>query len=347
MAALIVLERVHTYDEPPDRDVAEYAVIGHEMRLGRHLYTDLWERKPPLLDATFETAERLVGYGFPEIFTLNVVMALATLAGCYVAARCVAGVNAGMVAAGLWVLIGTDPYVEANQPNCEVFVNVFLTAGAALLLANRQCRWRTGLAVGAMFTLATMYEQHMIVTCATLAVGFLLAGGRNDFKNRMVTLTIAAGVGLASWCGLVAFYAAVGRLPAMVDVLFNQLFSQNSLRSNLLAACTPEFLFPSFMAWACGPLALMLLAGISGGARIGSRWMIWIGWAVGTWIVVALPGRFFPHYYQCWIPPFCIAGGWAAGRLVGNNRWPRIMGRLAVAMVLIFVAARELPPYRW
>ena len=105
----VVAERVHTYAEPIERDIAGYAVIGHEMLRGRHLYTDLWERKPPLLYATFAAAERLTRYGPAEVFTVNVAAALATLLGCYAAGRAGGGTSAGLVAAGLWVLLGGDP----------------------------------------------------------------------------------------------------------------------------------------------------------------------------------------------------------------------------------------------
>ena len=85
LAAVIVLERVRTYAEPLERDAAGYAVISHELVRGRTLYTDLWDRKPPLLYATFAAAERVVGYGPGEVFAVNVAAALVTLVGAYAA----------------------------------------------------------------------------------------------------------------------------------------------------------------------------------------------------------------------------------------------------------------------
>ncbi len=81
LAAGIVLQRVHTYAEPPDRDLAVYAVIGHEMIRGRPLYADLYDNKPPLLHATFVMAERLVGYGPGEVFLINVAVTLPSCSG--------------------------------------------------------------------------------------------------------------------------------------------------------------------------------------------------------------------------------------------------------------------------
>ena len=206
LAAAVVLERLRTYAEPLERDVAGYAVIGHEMLRGRNLYTDLWERKPPLLYATFAAAERVVGYGPGEVFVVNVGAALVTLAGCYAAGRAGSGSTVGgLVAAAMWALVCGDPWLLANQPNGEVFVNAALTPAVALLLGRRAERWTTGLSVGGLFTLATLYEQHVLVTCATLAVGYVAAGGRARVGRRAALMSVAAGVGAAAWAGLAGY----------------------------------------------------------------------------------------------------------------------------------------------
>src|SRR4051812_11842137 len=72
LAAGIVLQRWPFRHGPFESDVCAYAVIGHEMRAGRKLYSDLWDHKPPLHYATYAAAEMLVGYGDWEIFLVNV-----------------------------------------------------------------------------------------------------------------------------------------------------------------------------------------------------------------------------------------------------------------------------------
>lgn len=46
---LIALARLHTYDEPFERDILTYAVFAHEMLAGRELYSDLWVHSGPEL----------------------------------------------------------------------------------------------------------------------------------------------------------------------------------------------------------------------------------------------------------------------------------------------------------
>ena len=85
LCILIIVARLHTYDEPLERDITTYAVIAHEMAQGRDLYSDLWDHKPPAVHATYLMAEMLVGYGETAICLLGVSAAIITLFGVYIA----------------------------------------------------------------------------------------------------------------------------------------------------------------------------------------------------------------------------------------------------------------------
>ena len=95
LCALIFFLRLHTYDEPLERDITIYAVIAHEMLDGKALYSDLWDHKPPAIYVTYAAAELIAGYGRDSIFLMNVAAALATLFACYFA-----GSAAGFAASG-------------------------------------------------------------------------------------------------------------------------------------------------------------------------------------------------------------------------------------------------------
>src|SRR5437016_9497431 len=83
LCVLIFSVRLHTYNEPLERDLTTYAVIAHEMLNGKNLYSDLWDHKPPATHVTYAAAEMIAGYGRDSIFLMNVVAALATLFVCY------------------------------------------------------------------------------------------------------------------------------------------------------------------------------------------------------------------------------------------------------------------------
>src|ERR1700720_3396564 len=109
LCALIFFLRLHTYEEPLERDVTIYAVIAHEMRGGRALYSDLWDHKPPAIYVSFEAAELVAGYGRRSIFLVNILATLGTMIACYVAGSAGgAGRMGGLVAATLWAFVSGD-----------------------------------------------------------------------------------------------------------------------------------------------------------------------------------------------------------------------------------------------
>ncbi len=211
---------------------------------------------------------------------------------------------------------------------------------------------RLGLLVGVLLTAASLYEQHVVLIAAAMAVGYVGTGGAGERGSRWAVMAVAAGVGAIAWAALAGYLSAVGRLAAAAHVLFaDNVPYGGSLAANLASALRPEHLVPECMRWLI-PLGLLgLFAGLlgrSGPARARRQWWVWASWVAGGWLTIALPGRFFPHYYQLWLPPACVAGGVAAARLVGG-RWGIATGvrALALATAILPLAARELLPYGW
>jgi hypothetical protein len=359
LVALVVFERVHTWREPPDRDMAGYAVIGHEMLRGRLLYTDLWERKPPLLYATFAAAERFVGYGFGELLTVNLAATLITLAAVAVAGA-VRGWVGAAAAGTLWAFLGGDLRLQANQPNAELFVNACLTAGFAVLIwwpARPRLRWAATVAVGLLFAAASLYKHHALVACAAMLVGHTVRD-RSTLGRAARESAVALAVSAVVWGVVVAHFALAGRLDDLLEVLVRQnLIYANGMVANLGTGLLPSVLFWGPLLRAVGPVVGLIAAAaivaavprarIGRPPILGPQRRIWCCWFVATWLVISLPGQFLEHYFQLWLPPICIGGGWAAATLVG--RGPPVRrgcGRLAVLVVLAIVGWRELSNYR-
>src|SRR5437868_3987206 len=140
LCAVIFSMRLHTYEEPLERDLTTYAVIAHEMLNGKNLYSDLWDHKPPAIHATYAAAEWIAGYGRDSIFLMNAAAAIATLIACYFAgATGGRGPLAGLIAAGFWTLASGELSIEGNQPNTEVFLNALLTT-AFFVFARAETR---------------------------------------------------------------------------------------------------------------------------------------------------------------------------------------------------------------
>src|SRR5262245_28729580 len=171
LLALIALQRLHTYDEPIERDVGTYSVVAREWRHGRLLYSDLVENKPPLLYVVFAAVQEVVGDGPPSIFVVGLLCAgLTTIALYGAGAR--AGTSAGgLCAAALWAILCSDLRLQANQPNIEALLNVTLCGGFAFLLWTRPGRvldhrfW----AASASLAAATLFKPLVIPIVVALA----------------------------------------------------------------------------------------------------------------------------------------------------------------------------------
>ena len=376
-ASLIFLERCHTYTQAADRDMAGYAIIGHEMLRGRLLYTDLWERKPPLLYATFAAAELLCGYGPHAIFLLNISAAMLTLI--FICLAVGGGSRRSWIAivfaGGFWVLIGGDLYAQANQPNAEVFINVLMTAAFALLLRapdRGHIRFGVAILLGALFAAATMYKHHAIIPCGFLLAGHVFFTGRkvgsvSSWVHRLGEAVVASLVIGIAWGALIGYFAIHHRLDDLIEVLYRQNASYAiDIAANLRGALIPIDLFVEPMIWAI-PLSILLgLAMVQVIARNGgqpkfltvpSRIYLLVLWIIGTWLMIAVPGMFIAHYYQLLMPPVCIACGWAAASLLMLDRAPsrRMSNFMRTAVVAIAVGycawtqlrQYELPPSQW
>ncbi|HWY39631.1 MAG TPA: hypothetical protein VNX27_02445 [Chthoniobacterales bacterium] len=313
--ALIFAMRLHTYDEPLERDLTTYAVIAHEMLNGKHLYSELWDHKPPAIHVTYATAELIAGYGRNSIFLMNVVAAMATLIACYFAGGSDGrGPLGGLIAAGLWTLVSGDLAIQGNQPNTEVFLNAFLTSAFAIFACskNSQLGFARAFLVGALFAVASFYKQIVVVQAGLISVAYIFCVTRDYRKKALAEIGIIAATGAAAWAALFGYFFAVGRSDAFIEAVFtyNRWYSARPPREvNELwnwPGLSPDALAVAFTIAALAFVGLVI--GLWKEVRRG--WALLLAFAIASYITVQLPGWFFPHYYQLWLPPLVIAAGW-------------------------------------
>jgi 4-amino-4-deoxy-L-arabinose transferase-like glycosyltransferase len=320
LCALIFSLRLHTYAEPLERDLTTYAVIAHEMLNGKSLYSDLWDHKPPAIHVTYAAAELVAGYGRNSIFLMNVTAAIATLIACYFAGSAGGrGPLAGLVAATLWTLASGDLAIEGNQPNTEVFLNALLTTAFAIFARAEKSRIGIGGAflIGTLFALASLYKQIVIIQAAMISVAYFLCAQSEFRKKALVEIGLIASVGAAAWALLFGYFFAQGRGNAFTEAIFtyNRWYSAHPPRelSELWSwpGLSPDALVVAFSIAALAFVGLVI--GLITCPRRG--WSLLLASAVATYVTVQLPGWFFPHYYQLWLPPLVIGAGWTVDLL--------------------------------
>lgn len=356
MALLIAAMRWHTFAEPRERDLGIYAWVGHYLFRGHALYSDLVDIKPPLPYVLNGLVESITGLGDGQAYLLGVASAWATLLGLYrLGAKALASRWVGLAAAMLWVLLGSDLDLQANQPNTEAFINAFFVWGMALWLERpRDERRAASLSAGALFGLASLCKTVAIVP-ALAVVGVQPLLEAPGLRRTAMLRALAAGVGmLTTWAITAALLAASGSFgsawlwlveyPARYASL-----AGSSMAGNLLHALQWRHLVPGFFAPHAGLvlacLALLAAAGLRGEVKAAAPLLAWAG---GIFVAVALPGNFYPHYYQLWLPWLAIAGAWSIAWL--GRTWPTLGRRASLAALGVFaalwIAIRLVPQYR-
>lgn len=347
LAVLLCCLRLHTYHEPLPSEITTYAVIAHELLQGRPLYADLWDLHPPFIFWTYAGAEQVAGYGLRSIFLLNIAASVVTLVGCCFATRSLSGRRCGgLLAAGIWTLIGGDPALWGNQPHAEVFINAALVWGvyfaAEAFRVEPQKQFHALVAAGCCFAIASLYRQ------ATWPVPFLLAvllattlfrgqGVRRKFVPFVLFLLPA----LAAWGAVVAYFTTKGHFPELYQTLvdMNAAYGQNK---SIAGPVEWRSLFPVPLYFLLPLLALGVL-GVFLAREERGRWSLPGTYLMGTTMVIALSGKYFPHDFLLYVPVVSMATGMGLAE-AGRRSLPFQAG-LALG-VFVWLGWRELPLYQ-
>jgi hypothetical protein len=362
LALVIALARLHTYHEPLERDITSAAVIAHEMLGGRSLYADMWDHKPPATHVTHAVAILLVGPGPGAIYLLNIAAAITTLLGVYVAASAV-GVTAGLWAAVFWTLVSGDLWLQANQPNAEVFINACIVWAFALLVrsSGRPRVWRV-LTMAGLFALASLYKPIAVAPVAALALAHVVTPWPGCSRRRALADALCiVGVGVAAWLATGTYFAARGHFADFYQAVFaynryyssyywsNDTVSTQTMWSNLVNSLLVDPLDPKFLSPAT-TLAVLTLVGAVHGVMSGPRrlWLLLLALGIGTHIAVALPGQWYPHYYQLWLPALAVGAGWSAvaSFAPGAPRIPRWVSPAVASAAVVLLLAQQIPFYQ-
>lgn len=351
LGAFIALQRLHTYDEPLERDLSLYAVTAHEMLEGRALYTDLWTHRPPAIFATYAAAEMLVGFGPRAVYLLSVLGACLVLAGVYHAASARGGGwKTGLWAALFWTLLSGDLFFQSNQPNTELFINACAAFAFALLVETDagSLRWKRCAAIGLLFGAASAYKPLALLTGISLCAAHVILPPEGGRRTALRQAGVVAGTVALIWVLILGWYAARGAFGAFYEanVVFNRFYA-GSVTRNILTAFSFRNLVPQAFA-SLVPLCFTIpLAAIHLWSEDRRRGLFMAAWIAAAFLQVALPGKFYYHYYQFWMPIIAVNCAWgvrAAAPVLKLSR-PGIAAAVAGTIAAGFILWREIPFY--
>ena len=327
----IALGRLHTYDEPLDRDVATYVVIGGEMLRGRALYTDLWDNKPPALYAAFTAAQLVVRDPAAVVFLVGLACAWATAIALFVGGTAQGGTPAGLWIAAFWALLSADLPLQANQPNAEALINACLAiAFAALLWIGTRALDLRGVVAGVALGLAILLKVIMAPLAVAWSIVHVIVPPAGTTRSRAaVQASVLLAVSALGTAAVGVYFAATGRWTDLwATLVVHNRYYAGPLLPNLREGMRLPRLFPSFLRDVVPLLVAIVPA------------------------AVAAPGKFYPHYYQLWLPPLCTAAGWSLAAIGARTRAPNAVtaaagGAVALALGLAVGPAYALSAADW
>jgi 4-amino-4-deoxy-L-arabinose transferase-like glycosyltransferase len=350
LSAMVTTARVYTASEPLERDIAVYAVVAHEVLQGKSFYTEIWDNKPPGIHTVCALAELAVGYGPEAIMWLNVVGSLAVLWAMFFAAGGRGAWKVGCWAAAFWALLSGTVSLQANQPNTELFINLMLVVAFGLAARLTPDRRSISLCIGIGFVLglASLFKQVVAAWFLALGVAYLIHYRNTPhFWRRMAAqAAFIAGTPAAMWLLLFGYFGITDRGSDFIDTIFRYgaYYSGNPFQS-ALAGFRPRNLAPEYFRFAIPLLLVVIPTTIWGTVRrpdAHSRpWFLLLGYIIACPMMIALPGRFFPHYFQLWLPVLALGLAWLVERCGSPMR------RLSVGFVLLaFLGSLAWNDYR-
>lgn len=206
--------------EPLDCDEAAYAYMGRRMAAGDVLYRDLTENKPPLGYWLYAATVALGGANELTIRVMPLPFVLATIVLVWWIGLRVRGPSAACLAAWVFALLSTDPFVYGNGANMEHFLNAFAVAFLAALIWAWNRPGRFGLVLAGVFLgAACLVKQVAVVHLAVYLLAVMLRPGRSLGTRAVDGLALVAGVAtVVAFAGVVVLAQRAGS-AAVDDVL--------------------------------------------------------------------------------------------------------------------------------
>ncbi|MDR3621514.1 MAG: glycosyltransferase family 39 protein [Paludisphaera borealis] len=313
--------------EPLDCDEAIYAHMGRRLLAGDVLYRDLTENKPPLGYWLYATPIALFGYNELGIRLFPIPYVLGTIALLWWIGLKLSGPAAGCIAAAVYAIVSTDPYLYGNGSNLEHQMNFFSVASLALILLGwtRKTLWPIALA-GVCLGAATLVKQVAVLPIIVYGAAVLAVPTKSRAKDLAaltfglgLVLLLAAAVLIAQGAGASAYDDIFRFGRAMATDTLPEPGAPSAWVRWLTGNADPTGKLPwpfgntnYLVWWATGSWPLWLaaapcLAHLAFGPNGSAGRKLVAAWTVAAGVQVVLPGLYWAHYYLLPTPGVAVA----------------------------------------
>jgi 4-amino-4-deoxy-L-arabinose transferase-like glycosyltransferase len=331
--ALSTLLRLAFLHEPLDRDEGQYAAIAQEILRGGLPYRDAIEIKPPGAFYLYALAIWLLG-ATPEALRLfTACYAMGTVVAVYGVTRQLGGVRAGLVAALIYGFYAPFPLLQGSSSNTEVFLVLPMTAGIWFLLRARASGLRSQLGwsgLCAALTLVIKPSALPVVALQVLLLPWIRPAGER-LKRLFRDLAAFLLPQFACAAALFGYFYLRGGLE---DLLYWTVTFPSSYRGSAIAGPSLEVA----LMYLRSTLFFPVLAGIPAAIALAATrrnlpGVLPLLLIVAATLGIALPGKYFPHYFIMLLPFLAVSGGIGITRLANASR-----ARAAGAGLVLLVA---------
>lgn len=324
---------------PLDRDQSLYLVVSHLMLKGARLYTDVWDHKPPLIHIAYAAAQLVAGYSTNAVLLLAVFLNSVTGFGIYYLTKKFSQSSAAAsFALTLWIILAESPNLEAATPNTEAFINACWVAATVVLSGSSRFIIRVVVA-GVLIAMATLFKQIVIILFFPLVI-FVVARAINRRTALMGMLAALVLFPVLAWSGAYGYFSFQDRANDFYQAVihYNRVYAGN-LFQNIRNIFSVRALFPIhalalFLPWQIISVTIVRML-IGRGDRTLAGYLIFL--FASIYLVIALPGRHYTHYYQYLIPPSCVLLG-----IFSAGIWRRWFCAMVI-VVIGFALLWELP----
>ena len=329
-----------------DWDESFYIVVAQRWLNGGVPYADVWDIHPMGVPALFAVGTWIIGDGLvaARVAALFAVAGTAALL-CVFLDRYTRTRPAGILAGCFYLAYMARP--EGLAANTEVFNNLMVTAASFLLAGQSVIAYRAA-RPGPMFVASLLFGIGLQLKYVVFPEAVALCG-------TVLIWELGGGAPIRRTAGLAAISVAGGLLPTVVAALYFwqagalQPYLDATLRANVAYLEEPLGLGMALMRLRYGllpiaglliwPVVLLILERrhrLSRRQRVVSLWLTI--WLVAACVDVAMPLKFWKHYFNALVPPLCLMAGFALTLLARRSR-PRFAGIMAAGVMLTLIPA--------
>jgi 4-amino-4-deoxy-L-arabinose transferase-like glycosyltransferase len=324
-----------------DWDESFYVVVAQRWLHGGLPYRDVWDIHPMGVPALYALATWIVGDGLlaARLLALLAVAGTAALLWIFLD-RYARARPAGILASLFYLAYMTRP--EGLAANTEVFNNLMVTAASFLLSGLLLSPART-VRAGPMFAASLLLGIGLQLKYVVFPEAAALCG-------TILIWQLRAGAPVRRVIGLAGISVVGGLLPTIVATLYFwwagalQPYLDATLRANVAYVDEPLVLGTVFARLRYGLLPISgllvwpaVLVALWRHQRFGGRHQLlclWLTiWLIAACLDVAMPLKFWKHYFNALVPPLCLIAGLALALLA--REWRAGFTRLVAIGVLL------------